>query len=470
MRMLLCLLMAASTSLAIAQTERKEKILFSFEDPAELKAWSVLEPSDPPGEKSKIDFQLATAGATQGKQSLQITFSGGTWPALTTTEIPSEWTEWQAFHADVTVSRPGLIGFRVLQEKSSRGGGWDDDVSRWVKTQFLRPGQNTISADLHPNAWSALATKLENGRELGKVVRLEIFLYRPAAGETIFVDNIRLSSQRLPSAVLKKTDFKVLGTDHVVGDVQELGKKLASQWEEPAPQTVEQVERDFQATYKSLRKQHPRAVLAILRDGEKGVDPTRPDEVYAGWRDAYWSSHGPDSANVERATNKGKHASQEMFMRHRSPLMSVDLGSIPTGSTIHAAKLLLVRQKTPEKERSPSRPNMWVAEACNRPWQEYEVNAYEYARGKFWKEIGGRNYDGDDPNFLPLFLAYGPAQAGCSTWDFTEAVRYWTDGKHANQGFMLHSDSHDWFIAWYREAPEQQNRPALLVIYEPAPQ
>ena len=112
-------------------------------------------------------------------------------------------------------------------------------------------------------------------------------------------------------------------------------------------------------------------------------------------------------------------------------------------------------------------PNMWVAEACNRPWVESEVNAYEYAKDKFWKAVGGMDYS-DDPDFLLLFLAYGPGNAPVSTWDFTEAVRFWTDGKHENHGFMLHGDSYHYMgRACLRENKEVKNRPALLVVYEP---
>jgi hypothetical protein len=147
-------------------------------------------------------------------------------------------------------------------------------------------------------------------------------------------------------------------------------------------------------------------------------------------------------------------------------LMRVDGASIPVGSNILAARLLIVRAADPAKEHSPLKPNMWVAEACNRPWEEHEVNAYEYARGKLWQAVGGMHW-GDDPDFLPLYLAHGPSHRGCCTWDFTDAVRFWTDGKHANHGFMLHGDSKDWFRAWFREAPKVQDRPAVLVIYEP---
>jgi hypothetical protein len=210
-------------------------------------------------------------------------------------------------------------------------------------------------------------------------------------------------------------------------------------------------------------------VLAVFRDGARGFDPARPDAIYGGWQDAYWSSHSPDGMTVERAANFGNHASHEIFMRHRSPLMRVDLASIPTGSTILAAELIVIRaHDQPVKEHHPDQPNMWVVEPCNRPWAEHEVNAYEYARGKFWRAIGGMYY-GDDPDFLPIFLAHGPSQGKVNHWDFTHAVRFWTDGKHANHGFMLHGDAGDWLArAHTREAAQVQDRPAVWVVYVPA--
>ena len=110
---------------------------------------------------------------------------------------------------------------------------------------------------------------------------------------------------------------------------------------------------------------------------------------------------------------------------------------------------------------------MWVAEACNRPWEEYEVNTYEYAKDKFWKAIGGHvlrrrcGFSADLPGLRP-----GSGRQA-NVWDFTEAVRFWTNGEHANHGFMLHGDSRDYLMAFTREAKEIKNRPVLFVIYEP---
>src|SRR5262249_40202490 len=228
----------------------------------------------------------------------------------------------------------------------------------------------------------------------------------------------------------------------------------------------EQVEAEFRSLYGELKKQHPQAVLAVFRNGDKGHDPANRDTTYSGWKDTYWSSHGPDGETIQRSTNTRRSPSHEIFMRHRSPLMQVDLSSIPIGSEILAARLILIRA-TDEivKEHNPNHPNMWVVEPCNRPWEEYEVNAYEYARDKFWKAIGGWHY-GDDPDFLPIYLAHGPSQGKVNVWDFTHAVRFWTDGKHANHGFMLHGDAGDWLIrAHSREAARLRDRPAVVVVY-----
>jgi hypothetical protein len=354
-----------------------------------------------------------------------------------------------------------------MQEKSVRGGGWEALISRWTKTAFLRPGTNHVAATLpQPNRYSIDA-------RWGKVVRFEVFMYQPHKGESIYVDNIRLTTRKVPPPAA--TQFTVAGTDWTFSATNSaqaviaLGKKLKDRWVRPTPRTIEEIEDTFRRRYADLKAKHPKAVLAVLRDGEKGYDPAQPDKVFSGWKDAYWNSHGPDGAFVQRAENRGKAATHEIFMRHRSPLMRVDLSSIPTGSTILAAQLLIVRvgEKYLGEHNPEKKPTMWVAEPCNRPWQEYEVNAFEYARGRFWKEVGGMHW-GKDADFLPIFLAYGPGQGKVNTLDFTAAVRFWTVELHRNHGFMLHGDSHDYMIGHAREAKAIKDRPAVLVIYEPA--
>lgn len=437
-----------------------EVVLFDFEDAEALKDWSNLEATG--GKKEPpVKIELSNEGVTSGKHSLKLTFAGGRWPTITTTRVPADWMPYWTFQADLTVSRPCLAGFTVLQEKSQRGGGWDATVSRWTKTAFLQPGKNRVTGILHdPNQYSINA-------RLGKVVRFEIFMYAPHEGESIHVDNIRLrTAKEIPAPA--KTVFHVLGTDMVVSGVAELGKKLKDRWTPPQAMTLPQVEAEIHARYAELKKKHKGAVLAVFRDGQKGYDPADPEKIYAGWKDAYWSSHGPDGETIQRATNTGKHNGHEIFMRHRSPLMRVDLSSIPAGSKILSAHLIIIRAYDGAvKEHHPGQPNMWVVEPCNRPWVEDEVNAYEYARDKFWKAIGGMHW-GQDPDFLPVYLAHGPSQGKVNVWDFTEAARFWTDGRHPNHGFMLHGNAGDWLVrAHSREAKEINDRPAVWVMYEP---
>jgi hypothetical protein len=464
--LLLILAVVSDTAPSAPAPPPGEIILFDFESPDDLKAWSNLELPDAKDKEPPVKLERSTENATSGKHSLKLTFAGGRWPTVTTTRVHDDWLATPTFKADVTVSRPCVVGFTAMLEKSERGGSWEALVSRWTKTAFLKAGKNAVAATIpQPNDYGVSAKR-------GKVVRFEIFMYQPRDGESIYVDNIRLSTEKL--APREKTQFTVAGTDWVLPGnsaadaVIALGKQLKDKWVKPEPKTVAQVEDEFRARLTALKKEHPKVVLAVLRDGEKGYDPAHPEKAYAGWKDAYWNSHGPDSNYVDRGLNRGKAGTQEIFMRHRSPLMRVDLASIPTGSKVLAAQLVVIRVGDhTESDRDPEKkPTMWVAEPCNRPWEEYEVNAFEYAKDKFWKEIGGM-YWGEDPDFLTTFLAYGPGQGKVNVWDFTEAVRYWTDGKHANNGFMLHGDSHHYLMANTREAKDIRDRPALLVIYEP---
>ena len=60
----------------------------------------------------------------------------------------------------------------------------------------------------------------------------------------------------------------------------------------------------------------------------------------------------------------------------------------------------------------PEKPNLWVAEPCNRDWDETSANCYFYAKGKHWKGVSGLYY-GADPDFWPVFLTPWPSRRRC---------------------------------------------------------
>ena len=225
---ILALLPAASLA---APPAVPDKVLFDFEDADDTGGWLALafreECTD-----GFPNFERVAEKATSGKHSLKITFAGGhDWPTIITGEIPGDWMPWETFKADVTVSRECVVGFTVMQEKSTRDNGWDGAVSRWTKTAFLKPGTHTVTGVLHPNAWSAIRPKLENKKELGKCVTLEFFVYAPQKGDVVYLDNIRLVAAKEVEPK-SKTEFKVLGVtpnrplvllrrmDYVYGDYE----------------------------------------------------------------------------------------------------------------------------------------------------------------------------------------------------------------------------------------------------------
>ena len=42
-------------------------------------------------------MELTAENATRGKQSLKLTFAGGRWPTITTTDIPEDWMPYALF-------------------------------------------------------------------------------------------------------------------------------------------------------------------------------------------------------------------------------------------------------------------------------------------------------------------------------------------------------------------------------------
>jgi len=438
----------------------EEKVLFDFEEAAEAECWSMMKLPEVKKDQPEVKVERSTAHASSGKHSLKLTFDGGEWPAVATTglKLPEDVFRFRSIRFDVTVGRACEVAVRILQEKSKPGVGWSAGVSRWNTTASLVPGRNEVVRKLRGRAdWEALSPTF------GKLTTLAFTLYNPQKGESIHVDHIRLSTEAAPGP--PEPRFEVLGTDLVVSGVTELGDKLNTAWKTPEQKTVEEIEAEFKRRFDELKKTHPKAVLVLFRQGRKGYDPANPGKVYEGWTDTHLEAHSPDGPNPGRTAIFGRYGVIETFMRHRSQLMRIDVSSIPEGSHILAARLVVNGIK--QEKTDLTEPNMWAAEACNRPWVEAEVNGYRYAKDRFWRRPGGMHWEGDDPDFLPIYLAHGPSQGHVSHWDFTEAVKFWADGKHANHGFMLHGTNKPYMRTFTREYKEVEKRPALMVVYEP---
>jgi hypothetical protein len=475
-------------------------MLFDFEDEAEVKAWSDIDiyalreveakatydaapkaapdpaklapykPLVQPAKEPSVKIEWTTEGASSGKRAMKLTFAGGRMPTIATKPPIDDWRPYKSFRVTVTAPRTCMVVFRVMAETSKYGTGYSEGVSRWEFVARCEAGKNT------------LVTPCPRANVLwNKIKSFEIYMYTPREGESITVDGICLSTEQAQEtspfndALVTPTNkyfvpagkYKVLGTDLEVRDVNDLADKLKDKWTKPEDKTVEQYEADFRAEYEKIRKDHPKAVLVTLRDGQKGYDPADPEKAFAGWQDAGTPSHLPMGLTVACFSNSGKGGDIETCFRNRPGFLRVDLSSIPKGSGVLAARLIVARGGAIGNNWE-TKPTMFVVEPCNRPWKEYEVNVFEYAKDCFWNEYAAETW-GEGGDCDAVLLAHGPSGGKASSWDFAEAVRYWTDGKHANNGFILYGSPNyvDYLHAATRECPVVANRPAVMVIYEP---
>lgn len=457
----------------------KDQVLYSFADEATVKDWAPHKLPEVEKEAPAPKVEIVPAPKGPGGKCLKISFNGGDWPTVGTTKIPIQgnWKPFQTLKAELTVDRPSVAYFRIYQGKAG-----EKPQPCWERTMNLLPGRNDVTLLIRHGIRSMAPGD-------GDVSAFVIGMFQPEKGQTLLVSNVRLSPDWPAPKVLgwyspynhdgysaaaareyartaAVPKFKVLGTELEVESLPDLAKRFKDQWAKPEPKTMEQVETEFQSEFAKIKKDHPGAVLAILREGEKGWDIANADKAYDGWKVVYVNCHGPSGPNRGREITPALGETVEVFMRHRSVLMRTDLASIPQGARVLAARLVVTRAAATDL-KVPEKPNMWVTEPCNREWDETAANCYLYAKGKHWKGVSGLYY-GEDPDFWPVFLSHGPAGGGSvSVWDFTEAFKFWLDGKHANHGFFLHGDSNDYMRMYTPKAKNLKDRPALMIIYAP---
>jgi len=470
------------------------KILFDFEDEADVAAWSnvdvyalreaeakatydaaVKAAADPAkvkpykplvqhAKEPAVKIAWTTEGAT-GKGAMKLTYAGGRFPTITTRPPLDDWRPYRTFSADVTASRTCLVVFRVMSETSKYGTGYNEGCSRWEFAARVEAGKNTVITRAPKRLWNYVYNR--------NVRTVQIYIYQPKEGESITIDNIRLSTEK-PKTITPFDDalavpparYRVLGTTLEVRDVNALADTLKEKRAKPEDRTVEEVQAEVRAEYEKIRKDHPRAVLAILREGQKGYDPGDREKAFAGWTDAGTPSHGPMALNMGGFANAGRREEIETCFRNRPGFLRCDLSGIPRGAEILAARLIVVRA-VEIGDGWKTKPAMFVAEPCNRPWNEYDVNVFEYVHDKFWNQYAGMSW-GEDADCTAVFLAHGPSGGKTSSWDFTHAVRWWTTGGHPNHGFILHGAPKyvDYLHVVTREHRDVNKRPAVMVVDE----
>jgi len=360
----------------------EEKVLFDFKDSTTLKAWAQYLPDDPkvPGHKEpSVKIELVKDPQAPERLCLKLTYTGGRLPAVATRSPLEDWTPYKTFRAEVTAPRTCVAAFRVV--------GLDDERHHgWAKLALLRKGRNVV-IDQAPAFGQQFGPQVKRG----VATQFEILMYAPHDGESLLIHDVRVTTEVPQTATSYHGDhvrmgdpvrpwtklelfprverIRVLGSDTVATSVAEFGKQMTAKWVPPQDRTVAQVEEDFQALHKRLLKDHPWAVAAIFRSGQKGYDPAGPENVYAGWACTGTAAHGPNAIQLEIVNNPNTPSTSERMevsLRGRPPLLRCDLSRIPRGSTILAAQLLLVRATPLPKDWESRRP-YFVAESATAP-------------------------------------------------------------------------------------------------------
>jgi hypothetical protein len=468
-------------------------MLYDFENDAELNNWQQAVSVDLPKDQPAPVITIVKDHATAGASSLKLTFKRGSMPGISTNAIPiADWAPPMAtFHADVHASRNLVVVFRAIPEQSNLS---KAENTTFTKIALLNKGPNSIEDELFANGYGGYCCL---GSKTGKIIAFEILLYDAQDGDTLHVDNVRISDKPLKSAtpfrqraikylgenyqnystaVQLDRKIKVLGIEGEFENVVDFAKKHESRWVSPADHSINDVETTFKETFQEFLKNTPRAKLAFFRTGDTGFDSENPTDVYDGWRDCPLNFNPPNNLLFGSLRRQGSKDTLEFAARNRCPLLKCDISSIPKGARIHTATLALTRMAKPDKaalegkyrDNSPFKPTYWVFEPCRRAWDENSMNAIQYAKGQYWREACGMDWSAGDPDFEPTIIAHGQSGLTICTWDFKHAVQSWISHERENHGFALYPVPGylDFGRFFNREANVKEKRPLLMVIYE----
>jgi hypothetical protein len=222
----------------------------------------------------------------------------------------------------------------------------------------------------------------------------------------------------------------------------------------------------MQKKLEHIQKSHPQVKLWVLRNGKAGFHHQNPQELYRGCDDTYLNCHEPESMLMHSGiVNHGHDNINEIFMRHRTALLRFDLSHLPADTKVLYSALQISRTEHFETSRCHLNKNLWVIEPCNRPWVESEVNAFQYARHKYWNNYSGKQWHSQDPDSHPIFASFAHGQGQRTIWDLTSITKKWIKGDIENHGFWLYGDSRDWLLrAHFSESKDQDKRPTLYLI------
>lgn len=149
----------------------------------------------------------------------------------------------------------------------------------------------------------------------------------------------------------------------------------------------------------------------------------------------------------------------------RRTLMSFDLSSIPTGSTITAATLRIYDSGT---DLATNTRTMF-ANRSKRAWTESGATWNKYDGTNNWTTAGGgASSDDVETSSIGSISMPGTEVAGYVEFALTaSAVQEWFVGSFTNNGIMLSMGTESDDLHRFNDSEAASNKPELVVTYEP---
>ncbi len=158
----------------MSQPAAADKVLYDFEQPEQLTAWG-----DDAERSDSRKLSLEAPEITAGDKALKIVFTGqgSEWPGIAISDVPRDWSGHEALKFEVTSVNPLSLGVRIDDAKST------DHRTRFGANIKLEQRKTLVQIPME-----SIARTIDPSD-----VRLFcLFLTKPPAGTTIYIDNIRL--------------------------------------------------------------------------------------------------------------------------------------------------------------------------------------------------------------------------------------------------------------------------------------
>jgi hypothetical protein len=150
-------------------------MLYDFEQAEHVAAWGGLADE----QTGSRNLSLEAPEVTAGDKALKIVFTGtgSDWPGIATSRVPADWSSHEALKFEVWSVNPLSLSVRIDDEKST------DHASRFNFSIKLEQKKTLVQIPVE---------SIQRSINAANIKLVCIYLTKPPAGTTLFIDNIRL--------------------------------------------------------------------------------------------------------------------------------------------------------------------------------------------------------------------------------------------------------------------------------------